>query len=216
MDTDPQRERVISTATRLYAELGFDATTIDMITATSGVSLPELRWHFPNNTELYREVMRRAFEAEREVMLEAIRDFTPTREAFDHTLDAYLDFYASHPDLLNLWLHRRTGDAIDTADLDREYTQPYLMFLTQALADSVPDPAHLDYVLWTFPWAVSGFLGHGMVHTDGHRPGRDATTPVTGRELEAFRTYLHVLAHRLLSLPTGVPSELEAESWEVE
>jgi hypothetical protein len=109
-------------------------------------------------------------------MIKVVLDFKPTREAFDRIMDAYLDFYAAHPDLLNLWLHRRTGDAIDTADLDREYTQPYLAFLTGALAGYVPDPAQLDYALWTFPWAVSGFLGHGI--------------------------YLHVLAHRLLDLPS--------------
>jgi AcrR family transcriptional regulator len=204
MDTssDSEGDRIVQAATQLFAALGFDATTTELIADSAGVEVAEVRRSFRSNVELYREVMKRASRAEAEALAEAVIAFTPTRQAMERILDAYLDFYAARPDLLGLWLHRRTGDAADTLDLDERQARPKLAWFADAIKDHVPDPESLDYALWTFPWVVSGFLGHGMVHADGRRQRRFGQ-PVSGPELEAFRAYLHTLAHRLFALPDG-------------
>ncbi|MEU5878784.1 TetR/AcrR family transcriptional regulator [Spirillospora sp. NPDC047279] len=204
-DSSGERDRIVRAATQLFSALGFDATTRELVAESAGVDGATLRRHFPGNTELYREVMRQAAQAEQDALIEAVLAFTPTRQAMNRLLDDYLDFYASRPDMLGLWLHRRTGDAADTGDLDESHTRPRLGWIATAVREHVPDPGQLDFALWTFPWVVSGFLGHGMIHSDGQN-GRRADQSVTDRELEAFRAYLHTLAHRLLALPDAPAS----------
>lgn len=206
MNDESVRSRIVAAGTRLFSALGFDATTAELIASTAGVPVSDVRRFFRGNVELYREVMRQANEAERNALSDAIVSFTPTRQAMERLLDAYLDFYASRPDLLGLWLHRRTGDAADTLDLDHLHSQPKLAWLIRVIKDRVPHPDQLEYALWTFPWAVSGFLGSGTVLADGHRR-RAFGDPVTGPELESFRAYLHTLAHRLLALPEAVETD---------
>ncbi|KAB2345899.1 TetR/AcrR family transcriptional regulator [Actinomadura rudentiformis] len=199
-NADGERDRIVEAAMQLFSALGFDATTTELIADSAGVDTATVRTSFRSNAELYRAVMRRAAKAEQAALREAVEDFTPTRQAMNRLLDDYLDLYAARPDLLGLWLHRRTGDAADTADIDEHHVQPRLSWLVDSLREHVLDPGQLDYALWSFPWVVSGFLGHGMIHTDEKR-SRGPGQPVTDRELEAFRTYLHTMADRLLGLP---------------
>ncbi|GAA2596530.1 TetR/AcrR family transcriptional regulator [Actinomadura fulvescens] len=200
MNANGDQDKIIEAATQLFSALGFDATTTELIAESAGVDIATVRRRFRSNTELYRTVMKRAARTEQEALADAVAAFTPTRQAMHRLLDDYLDLYATRPDLLGLWLHRRTGDAADTADFDEGHVKPRLGWIADALREHVPDPGQLDYALWSFPWVVSGFLGHGMIHSDG-RPAHLPGHPVAGRELEAFRAYLHTLADRLLDLP---------------
>ncbi|GAA1536813.1 hypothetical protein GCM10009678_19020 [Actinomadura kijaniata] len=197
------RQRIVRAATRLFAALGLDGTPTELIAEAAGVPPGTSRRYFRSNTDLYREVMERAAAAERKALADALDAFTPTHQGMVRVLDAYLDFYASEPDMLGLWLHRRAGDAADTADLDERHSRAKLTWIAAAVRDAVPDPSGLDYALWTFPWVVSGFLGHGMVYS-ADRGGRFGDGHVNRQQLEEFRAYLHTLAARVLALP-GAP-----------
>ncbi len=57
------RERIIKAAERLFAERGYDGTSIRAIVAKARVNQAAINYHFDGKDGLYREVLRAAFRA---------------------------------------------------------------------------------------------------------------------------------------------------------
>jgi AcrR family transcriptional regulator len=80
--SDITRERILKAAERLFAERGYDGTSIRTIVAKAKVNQAAINYHFEGKDGLYREVLRAAFRALTEDQLahsEEIR--TMSREA---------------------------------------------------------------------------------------------------------------------------------------
>src|SRR5580700_5371320 len=57
------RERIMKAAARLFAERGYDGTSIRAIVAKARVNQAAINYHFEGKDGLYREVLRAAFRA---------------------------------------------------------------------------------------------------------------------------------------------------------
>src|SRR5271157_5968180 len=57
------RDRILKAAERLFAERGYDATSIRAIVAKARVNQAAINYHFDGKDGLYREVLRAAFRA---------------------------------------------------------------------------------------------------------------------------------------------------------
>lgn len=57
------RERILKAAERLFAERGYDGTSIRAIVAKARVNQAAINYHFEGKDGLYREVLRTAFRA---------------------------------------------------------------------------------------------------------------------------------------------------------
>ena len=68
--SDITRERILKSAERLFAERGYDATSIRAIVAKARVNQAAINYHFDGKDGLYREVLRTAFRALTEQQLE--------------------------------------------------------------------------------------------------------------------------------------------------
>jgi AcrR family transcriptional regulator len=68
--SDITRERIMKAAERLFAERGYDATSIRAIVAKARVNQAAINYHFDGKDGLYREVLREAFRALTEQQLE--------------------------------------------------------------------------------------------------------------------------------------------------
>lgn len=68
--SDITRERIIKAAERLFAERGYDATSIRAIVAKARVNQAAINYHFAGKDGLYREVLRTAFRALTEQQLD--------------------------------------------------------------------------------------------------------------------------------------------------
>lgn len=80
--SDITRERILKAAERLFAERGYDGTSVRTIVAKAKVNQAAINYHFEGKDGLYREVLRSAFRALTEDQLahgEEIR--TMSREA---------------------------------------------------------------------------------------------------------------------------------------
>ena len=64
------RERILKAAERLFAERGYDGTSIRAIVAKARVNQAAINYHFGGKDGLYREVLRAAFRAMTEHQLE--------------------------------------------------------------------------------------------------------------------------------------------------
>lgn len=59
--SDITRERILKAAERLFAERGYDATSVRAIVARARVNQAAINYHFDGKEGLYREVLRAAF-----------------------------------------------------------------------------------------------------------------------------------------------------------
>ena len=76
------RERIMKAAERLFAERGYDGTSIRAIVAKARVNQAAINYHFAGKDGLYREVLRAAFRALTEHQLaHAAEAKTLSREA---------------------------------------------------------------------------------------------------------------------------------------
>jgi AcrR family transcriptional regulator len=57
------RDRILKAAERLFAERGYDATSVRAIVAKARVNQAAINYHFEGKDGLYREVLRTAFRA---------------------------------------------------------------------------------------------------------------------------------------------------------
>jgi AcrR family transcriptional regulator len=68
--SDVTRERIMKAAERLFAERGYDATSIRAIVAKARVNQAAINYHFDGKDGLYREVLRVTFRALTEQQLD--------------------------------------------------------------------------------------------------------------------------------------------------
>src|SRR5580700_7288995 len=57
------RERILKAAERLFAERGYDVTSVRAIVEKARVNQAAINYHFAGKEALYREVLRAAFRA---------------------------------------------------------------------------------------------------------------------------------------------------------
>lgn len=200
-----EEDRLIETATRIFAELGYDGTSLQLIADAAGVDLDAVHRVAATKADLYRAVMRDADEAEERALREALAGFTADRRGILLLADAYLDFYVSHPQVLALWQHRWMGDAADLPDLEEIYTQPLSRDIADTVRGLVPPDVDPDYLIWSVVWCVYGFLTGGVVRTgQDERPLRHtpSSAPRPHDDVEGFRAFLHtMLDHMVTPLP---------------
>ncbi|WP_019631105.1 TetR/AcrR family transcriptional regulator [Actinomadura atramentaria] len=191
---DGQRERVVEVATLLFAELGYDATPLELVADTAGTGTGKIIELFGGKQALYLEVMRRAYEAEQLMLAGSLEGFTPDESGATAVVDTVLDFYAAHPHLRALWMHRWMADAADTEALESEYVLSQTQHVLDRVGSVIPDDVDTYFLVATIIWTVFGFLSGGRP-TPGfptrHRPDAE--------EIEHFRGYLHVLVRRMLA-----------------
>src|SRR5215813_1551323 len=80
--SDITRERILKAAERLFADRGYEETSIRAIVAKARVNQAAINYHFGGKDGLYREVLRTAFRAlTKQQMAHADEMRAMTREA---------------------------------------------------------------------------------------------------------------------------------------
>lgn len=179
------QEGIIQTATGLFASLGYDGTTLQMIADAAGFDIAYVTALVGNKRDLYLTVMERTFLDARVLFDSALAEFTPDRAGIHRLVNRYLDFCLDHPEKPALWIHRWLGDAADIVGLENIYVKPLLDDVTEALKAVVPSNLDIGLAWTTIAWCVYGFVVVGLPETWGHpkRPDNPAA-------LKKFRTYL--------------------------
>ncbi|WP_176993038.1 TetR/AcrR family transcriptional regulator [Nonomuraea jiangxiensis] len=198
---DGGRERILRAAIKLFAALGYDSTTIQLIGEAAGVEPRTVGAHFPTKRELYLAVMREVNRLQATDVLawaDDLRTAPPEGKAaaLRRLVDNYLDLCLRHPEIPMLWMHRWMADASDIG-LDTVDVQPLTPYLIDGLA-TVTDPADADaqFTTYTIIWCVHGFVLSGVLDRAARRSGSD--DPGT---LGRFREHMYELLVRSTGLP---------------
>ncbi|MBI3784195.1 MAG: TetR/AcrR family transcriptional regulator, partial [Deltaproteobacteria bacterium] len=62
MDEQQAREKILETAARLFAEHGFETTSLSQVAREAKVSKALIFWHFENKEKLYQTALRKTLE----------------------------------------------------------------------------------------------------------------------------------------------------------
>lgn len=185
------REQVLQLAGKVFADLGYDGTDLQMIADGAGLPLARLVAVGGDKSTLYFTVLNRLFELEVAALSGVMDQFTPDAAGVQRIGDAFLDFCLDHPQFVGLWMHRWQGDAADL-DVETPFATPMLAAMNEIMGKAVRPDLDLEIAIWNVIWSVHGFVRVGIIGADGHAHG--PTDPATVRR---FRAYLHDLIGRM-------------------
>jgi AcrR family transcriptional regulator len=105
-DAERSRVAILDAAERLFAELGYDATSLTQVGATAGVSRGTPGYFFGSKAELYQAVLDRSFAEVREAVREGRARALASNESPETILAGavsdYFDFLAARPNFVRL------------------------------------------------------------------------------------------------------------------
>jgi len=102
------RAQILTQATRLFAEQGYDGTSVQQIADAVGIRKPSLLYHFKSKDELREEVLSEML-AHWNAVLPGLLLKASTEERFDATMEALTEFFVVDPERARLFL-RETLD----------------------------------------------------------------------------------------------------------
>ena len=101
-----RRAAILDAAERLFAERGYDATSLNEVGAAAGVSRGTPGYFFGSKAELYRAVLERAFAEVREAVragrARALASSQSPEAILAGAVSDYFDFLAARPNFVRL------------------------------------------------------------------------------------------------------------------
>ncbi|GLZ11716.1 hypothetical protein Acsp04_19510 [Actinomadura sp. NBRC 104425] len=182
---DEADEKVLVVATRLFAELGFDTTTLGMIADAVGKEAEESKLLRLGKRQIYRDAFARLHAMEMARLESAAREVPDGPEGVHHLVDAFTDFVTEHPEFPALWSQRSLKDAIDLRFPEREFPPPLLTVLTSRSWQGLRRDIDLELLSWMIIWTVSCYVFHSRVSEQDFPFGN-------------FRRRLHALLDQIL------------------
>lgn len=92
------RDQVLAAATRLFAERGFEGTTLQAVADVVGVTKPAVLHHFPSKEALHRAVLEGLLAHWAEVLPRLLLAATASEDRFDAVFGELHRFFAESPD----------------------------------------------------------------------------------------------------------------------
>ncbi len=89
---------IARTAARLFAERGYDATSVREIVEAAGVTKPTLYYHFGSKQGLGEALLTRPMTGFLGVLRDLIRDEPDAVRLLTRTIEAHLSFFRDEPD----------------------------------------------------------------------------------------------------------------------
>jgi AcrR family transcriptional regulator len=143
---DQKLDSLLGVAARVFAERGYDSTSMRDLARASGVSLAGLYYYVQSKEELLFLIQSRNFEAVLESMRDRLADAGEPIEKLTRFIDNHLDYFASHMAEMKVLSHEAgalTGDYLAQVNsTKREYTRALMDILAEV--ERTHGPAHVN------------------------------------------------------------------------
>lgn len=177
------RERILIEATRLFAERGYDGTSVQAVAEAVGIRRPSLLYHYPSKVDLRDAVLQ--------AMLAYWKDTLPTiltaaqsgGDRLDKALSAMAAFFVEDPNRARLLTREMLDRPDEMRALFTEHLRPWTGLLTGYIRmgqDAGSVRSDLDPEAWTLQM-VTAAIGAVAVGSVGNH--MLAESPSTERQL---------------------------------
>jgi len=106
-----RRDQLLLVARRIFADRGFQATTMDDIAKEAGFTKPILYQYFESKTELYREIVNQTAEKLLSSLRRAVAEVESPRAKIEVAFRVYFEMVVSETDAFRiLFIHSHEGE----------------------------------------------------------------------------------------------------------
>lgn len=124
------RDRIMRAAEALFAERGFEATSIGEIALRAHVNRALLYYYFEHKEDLYHQILQEGVEKLREVVLATVDTTSSARDAIRTFLTQYLQIAHANPGLVRI-VYREIVGAQRGDQESRALVQQFMQTITQ-------------------------------------------------------------------------------------
>jgi len=178
------RNRLLKAALSVFAEVGTDAATIEMITQRADLGKGTFYRHFADKNEIVGVLIEQCIDDLMEAISQAAGHPQSLREALDGLVNGHMEFFLSHPDEFILLFQGRMLLKLDrglVCDIDRPF-ENYLNRIEELVRPYLPAPVDsvkIRRLACAIAGFVSGFLSFAMI-TMEPRTIRESIEPMRG------------------------------------
>lgn len=126
------RAQILTHATRLFAEQGYDGTSVQQIADAVGIRKPSLLYHFKSKDELREEVLSEML-AHWNAVLPGLLLKASAEERFDATMEALTEFFIVDPERARLFLRETLDRPEQMQSMLGAFVQPWVELLGDQL-----------------------------------------------------------------------------------
>jgi TetR/AcrR family transcriptional regulator len=193
-DSSDVRTRALAAATRLFAERGFDGTSIQNIADEVGVTKPAVLHHFPSKEDLRRAVLEGILEHWREVLPRLLLAATASTDRFDAVFGELHRFFVADPDRARLVARELFDRPGDVKRMLRGAVRPWLAAIAAYIKEGQAHGHHWEdvdpeaYVIHVLQFVVcatasasvcrAAIEGDAHGHANGHATRQEPNSRV--------------------------------------
>jgi AcrR family transcriptional regulator len=135
MRAPQRRDQILATAQRLFAQQGYEQTSLDDVAAAAGVTKPVVYRHFTGKRDLYLGVLEEHLSDLIRTLWVALSSSPDPRARLRSGLSAYFEFADEHEDGFRMLFEASTRNDLETQDRIGSSWDP----LTDGVARTVGD-----------------------------------------------------------------------------
>lgn len=129
-EPNDMRTQILEATTRLFAEHGYEGTSLSRISDEVGIKKPSLLYHFPSKAELRTAVMGELLSRWNDVLPRIMQAATTGTDRFEGLVMEVINFFVESPDSAKL-LNREMLDRPEAVTaMFQEYLAPWLKILS--------------------------------------------------------------------------------------
>lgn len=162
------RQRILTAATRLFADRGYEGTSVQAISEAVGIRKPSLLYHFPSKAALRDAVLESLLSRWGDVVPRVMTAATTGENRFESTLREVVAFFEADPDRARL-LWREMLDRPEALQaLLSTHLSPWIGLVSGTIRRGQREGiiyADLDpeaWIFWVVNLAVGGFASSGL------------------------------------------------------
>lgn len=136
-------DRILDAADALFGEVGFDGVSVRDVAERADVNKASVFYYYNSKAELFRTVLERYYEHQREALREAFEQTSGSlRERFHRGMDAYFDFVAENHRYPRLVQRILTSDS-QQVEFIQQSLSPLFDWIEEQLGELAPDEGPL-------------------------------------------------------------------------
>jgi AcrR family transcriptional regulator len=159
LPADRRREQLLEVALTLFAERGYNATTMDDTAEAAGVTKPLLYQHFDSKRALYLELVDSVASAMLDAIGKAVAAAEGPRQQVEGGFAAYFQLVVTHPDAFNLLFGSNVPNDPELSRAVRE-VQDTIALAIDPLIDAGLDEDHRRLLAYAMVGMAEGASHH--------------------------------------------------------